>query len=133
MRGSISSLPVEFVLITVVLLSGCSGPQEPRAQDPGQSIVGVVTPTPDEEKARRETEGYSRDSYLARTEKVRAKAATRQRKKDERTRPSDPRGLGKKIFQGLYQDIPEELANRADLLLLPVPDSEEVMLFEPAQ
>jgi hypothetical protein len=93
----------------------------------------VVTPTPDEEKARRETEGYSRDSYLARTEKVRAKAATRQRKKDERTRPSDPRGLGKKIFQGLYQDIPEELANRADLLLLPVPDSEEVMLFEPAQ
>jgi hypothetical protein len=91
--------------------------------------VEIVTPTPKRREREKATTGHSRDAYMQRTQEIRRahKAAPK-----KRTATNHAQGLGRKVYQGKYEDLPEELAHRADLILIPVPDSEEVLIYEPA-
>jgi hypothetical protein len=122
---SLQDFGIRFALvIAVVWCLGC-GRSEPKNSP--LPPVEIVTPTPQEKKKQAEASGHSRGAYLQRTEQIR----TTHRAAVKRT-PVSRQGLGRKVFQGKYEDLPEELAHRADLILVLIPDSEEVLLYEPA-
>ena len=73
----------------------------------------------------------SRDEYLSRTAKTR-EYAKKQRAKSSATTTQKPSSepSSKQVFSGQFSELPEDILNQPNVVIEPIPGSEEVKVYQ---